>query len=476
MANMLQSSQTQATQAPGFYTDYLSGLATRGQEAAGQAKFAGEQPLQTQAFCKVATNFGTQQPAFKTGQGYVGQAAGQDVTGAAAPFLQAGTTASPLCAAKPLICQGANLNLACLASEYMSPYIQTAVQSMSDIAQRNIRQNLSPAATAAAVGSGQYGSRRGAQVLGQIQEQAQQDLNAQIAQMLNQGYTTALCAAKSKQGALGQAAQTTASAQQAQNQANLTAGQTAAQAAANEAQILNTAGQTMGALGTQAGTQNLACINALATLGGQQQTIEQNRQNFPLTNLANLSTLLQGYSIPTSTKTTLCMSPLSGVAAVGTGLGALLQTNKCGKNLLCSITGANSLTGLAGNTLDWLGRKFGSSSPDASAVVNDQSQCEVASGSWEQDPDTGEWTWRPKGSARGGLIQARAAGGSIGCITEQAAGGMPSSDICAGMVCNAGAICSPYSMARGGLMKMIASGQIGCMSTKNRGGLPSKKG
>jgi hypothetical protein len=470
MANMLQSSQTQATQAPGFYTDYLSGLATKGQEAAGQAKFAGEQPLQTQAFCKVATNFGTQQPAFQTGQGFVGQAAGQDVTGAAAPFLQAGTTASPLCAAKPLICGAANVNLACLASQYMSPYIQSAVQNMSDIAQRNIRQNLSPAATAAAVGSGQYGSRRGAQVLGQIQEQAQQDLNAQIAQMLNQGYTTALCAAKSKQGALGQAAQTTASAQQAQNQANLTAGQTAAQAAANEAQILNTAGQTMGALGTQAGTQNLACINALATLGGQQQTIEQNRQNFPLTNLANLSTLLQGYSIPTSTKTTLCMSPLSGVAAVGTGLGALLQTNKCGTNLLCSITGSKSLGALGGSALDWLSRKMA-----PTPVENEQGESsEPGGGSWQQDEEN-NWVWVPS-SARGGLIQSKATGGSIGCITEQAAGGMPSSDICAGMVCQAGAVCSPYSMARGGLMKMIASGQIGCMSTKNRGGLPSQKG
>jgi len=478
MANMLQSSQNQATTAPGFYTDYLSGLATKGQAAAGQAQFAGAQPLQTEAFCKVATNFGAQQPAFQTGQKYVGQAAGQDVTGAAAPFLQAGTTASPLCAAKPLICGSANLNLADLASEYMNPYISTAVQSMSDIAQRNIRQNLSPAATAAAVGSGQFGSQRGAQVLGQVKSQAEQDLNNQIAQMLTSGFGQALCAAKSKQGALAQAAQTTSAAQQAQNQAELQAAQTAASAAAQEGSLLNTAGSTMGALGTGAGSQNLACINALATLGGQQQTIEQNRQNFPLTNLASLSTLLQGYSIPTSTKTTLCMSPLSGVAAVGTGLGALLQNDpKTGKNMLENITGSNSLTGLAGNTLDWLGRKFGSASttPDATTSVADQSQDEVASGSWEQDPDTGEWSWKPA-AASGGLIKSHANGGSIGGLASQMTGGMPSSEMCSGMVCCAGAICTPYQMARGGLMKMIASGSVGCMSTKNRGGLPSKKG
>jgi hypothetical protein len=323
-----------------------------------------------------------------------------------------------------------------------------------------------------------------------VKAQAEQDLNNQIAQMLSSGYGQALCAA-GKQNALVAGAGSTAgglqqganqiaaglgstatTAQTAQNQAELQAAQTAATAAANEGQLLNTAGANMGALGTQAGTQNLACINALATLGGQQQTIEQNKQNFPLTNLSNLSTLLQGYSIPTSTKTTLCMSPLSGVAAVGTGLGALLQTNKCGTNLLCSITGSKTLGGLACSAFTGLKNVFGgSTTPDATTVVNDQSQDEVASGSWEQDPDTGEWTWKPK-AARGGRIMSKAIGGLV-CQTT---GGMPSSEMCSGMVCCAGAICTPYQMARGGLMKMIASGQVGCMSTKTRGALPSKKG
>jgi len=232
MANLLQSSQNKETTAPSYYTNYLSNLATQGQAAAAQADYVGAQPLQTKAFEAVCQNFGAQQPSIATGKSYIGQAAGQDVTGAAAPYLQAGTNASPLCAARPLICQTANLNISCLASQYMSPHIQTAVQGMSDIAQRNIRNNLSPAATAAAVGSGQFGSQRGAQVLGQVNAQAQQDLNAQIANMQNQGYAQALQAATAKQGALGNLANTTSAAQQAQNAANLTAGQTAAQAAA----------------------------------------------------------------------------------------------------------------------------------------------------------------------------------------------------------------------------------------------------
>jgi hypothetical protein len=481
MANMLQSSQNQATVAPSYYTDYLSGLAQKGTAAADAAQFAGAQPLQTEAFCKATSNFGLSQPAFQTGQNLVGQAAGQDVTGAAAPYLQAGTTASPLCAAKPLICQGANLNLAGLASEYMSPYISSAINQMSDIAHRNIRQNLAPQATAAAVGSGQFGSRRGAQVLGQVQEQAEQDLNSQIAQMLNQGYTTALCAAKSKQGALGQAAQTTASAQQAQNQANLTAGSTAATAAANEGQILNTAGSTMGALGTQAGTQNLACINALATLGGQQQTIAQNAQNYPLTKLASLASLLQGYSIPTTTRTTLCMSPLSGLSAVG----AIAKGVACSPELMKAVGSVGS--GIGG----YLGKiSSGESTNNGVPTYNGipigdlpvQEENPTLSDEellkWSQTPNyqfsSDNNNSSDEGCASGGRVVSKAVGGLVGGLNYQATGGMPTAAECSGMVCGAGAICTPYAMARGGLMSMIRSGQIGCMSTKNRGALPSK--
>jgi hypothetical protein len=449
MANILQSSQTQATNAPGYYSDYLSNIANQGREAAGQAKFVDAQPLQTEAFCRVASNFGAAQPAFKTGQNYVGQAAGQDVTGAASPFLRAGTSASPLCAARPFICGAANMNLSCVASQYMSPYIKTAVQGLSDIAHRNIRQNLSPAATAAAVGSGQYGSQRGAQVLGQVQAQAEQCLNQQIASMENAGYGQALQAAQAKLGALGSLANTASGAQQAQNQANLTAGQTAAQAAANEGNLLNTAGATVGNLGSASANTNLACINALSTLGGQQQTIAQNKQNFPLTNLSNLAGLLQGYSIPTSTTTTLCMSPLSGMAAVGTGIGGLLQPDQSGKNMLCAITGSDSFGKLFCRAYDYIGGLFGDEEDPLDSIL--------------------------RGYANGGDVNRFAEGGQVNSILNRATGGMSMSNECSGFVCGSGMICSPFAMARGGLAKAIRSGRVGCLSTRARGALPGKR-
>jgi hypothetical protein len=298
---------------------------------------------------------------------------------------------------------------------------------MSDIAQRNIRNNLSPAATAAAVGSGQFGSQRGAQVLGQINAQAQQDLNTQIANMQNQGYAQALQAATSKQGALGQLAGTTANAQQAQNQAQLTAAQTAAQAAANQGQLLNTAGQTMGTLAQTGAGLNLACINALSTLGGQQQTIAQNAENFPLTKLASLGSLLQGYSIPVGTKTTLCMSPLSSLAAAGTGAMALY---KC-------IPG---FKGVVDKGFKDLGDYF-KTSPDAGFGISNPDEAYDFG-----DPNPGFGITNPD--------EAYDFGDPVSNNSSS----------------------SSYWNANGGLIKAKSGGFIGCASTTHRGALPSRKG
>ncbi len=570
MANLLQSSQNKCTTAPGYYTDYLSNLATAGKAAACAAQFVGAQPLQTEAFCKVATNFGAGQPDIAAGKGLVGQAAKQDIVGATTPYLQAATSNSPLSvlepyaqnamcttgaeAGSPLINQGASLSGlaaaspylgraagicgACvsgqyvnqatkldmtgaaapylqqaatsgglsaaqpylqqatstspadLAAQYMNPYLKTAVQSMSDIAQRNIRNNLSPQATAAAVGSGQFGSQRGAQVLGQTQAQAEQDLNNQIAQMMSQGYGQALCAAgkqnalvanagntagtlgQQQAGLLAQVGQTAGSltgqqeqnlinagnvqgtltqqqanllgnlgstagtltnqqaqnqvnagtnlgnlqqgansiaanlgatasnAQNQQNQANLTAAQTAANATNAQGQLLNQSGLNMGSLAQTGANMNLACINALATLGGQQQTIAQNEQNYPMTKLASLGSLLQGYSVPMGTKTTLCMSPLSGAAAIGSAGAGLLK----------------NIPGIKSGLKDIFGKGLGSSS---------RCTCKT------------------------------------GCQT------------CCTCCCCCCCVCC---CASGGSVNAKARGYKGCASTSSRGALPSKKG
>ena len=325
MANLLQSTQTTATAAPQFYTDYLSNLATKGQAAQQGAQYVGAQPLQEQAFSQIGQTAGAYQPAITTGENLVGQAAGQNIAGAAAPYLQAGTSSSPLSALAPYAQGVTSASPADLAAQYMNPYINTAVQSLSDIAQRNYQQNLAPQATAAAVGSGQFGSQRGAQVLGQVERQSQQDLNSQIAQMLSSGYGQGLTAAGQYQSTLGQLGSTASNAQNAFNQSQLQAGQTAGNLTAQQAQALQSAGLGMGTLGTQGQTMNLADVNALSTLGGQQQQIGQNAQNYPLTTLSSLSNIMQGAQIPTTVTSQLNASPLSTLAGLGTGALGMLQ-------------------------------------------------------------------------------------------------------------------------------------------------------
>lgn len=295
MANLLQSSQTQATSAPDYYTNYLSGIASAGASQSGidpttgkfdpklGAKFIGPQDLQNTAFSNVEKAASAYEPTLTS--------AGKTLTGV-------GTSASPLSSANPYLTLAQN-DPSVMAKSYMNPYMRSVIDSLSDVGQRNIQQNLAPSATASAVGSGQYGSQRGAQVLGQVTNNANRDLENQIAQILNTGYNTALQTA------------------QQQNQLQGQLGTTAANAANSGQQNMTQLGTAQSNLASNNQALNLANINALSTLGGQQQTIKQNEQMFPLTNLATLSSMLRGYNVPTSTSTTFQGSPLS---ALGTGV------------------------------------------------------------------------------------------------------------------------------------------------------------
>jgi hypothetical protein len=313
MANLLQSDATTQQVAPTFYNNYLSTLATDATKAAKDAQFAGAQPLQTKAFENVEA---------------AGKAFQPTLTSAESALNQAASTASPMTSATPYF-QTAGKSPAQLAREYMDPYTQSVVNNLGDAGARNIRMNLSPAATAGAVGSGQFGSKRGAEVLGQTIGNANRDvLNAQQS-ALNTGYQNALTAA-------GQ-----------QNQLQATMGKAAGDLTYSGQQADTATGQALGQLATVNQDLNLKDINALSTLGQQQQTIKQNEQNFPLTNLSTLSGIMAGQQIPMTTTQTVNGSPLSAIAAMGSGTGALFQTpTGGGKSLFEQMTGQASLGGL----------------------------------------------------------------------------------------------------------------------------------
>jgi len=294
MANLLESSQTQATTAPDYYNTHLQNLATQGAQAVQGAKFVGAQPLQEAAYGKVTEAGGSYVPQLTKAEETVGKA------------IQA---TSPLDAGAQYLSRAANYNPAEMAGSYMSPFARTAAGSLSDIAQRNIQQNVSPNAVAAAVGAGQFGSQRGAQVLGQLQANERQNLNNQIAQMMNTGYGQALNAATAQGNLLGQVG-STAGTQASETQKNLGALAT-----------------TQGNMAEAEQKLGLADVNAQATMGEQQRLLKQKEQDYPLAKLQELSSIMQGYQIPTSTTTKLDMSPLSALGSL-TGLGAGLFTPK----------------------------------------------------------------------------------------------------------------------------------------------------
>ena len=455
------------------------------QQAAGTSPLSAMQPYANQATqytganaAKPYYNQATQYCAASSANPYINQAASRgglcaaagylargactNVAAAANPYLQQAAQSGGLNAANPYIQNAAQTNIqgagnpylqqaaatctAQLAQQYMSPYLNTAVQNLSDIAQRNIQQNIAPQATAAAVGAGQFGSQRGAQVLGQLENQAQQCLNSQIAQMEQAGYGQAMCAAKSRQSLLGQLGatagclakaqaanqlgvgqaagtlaqqqasllgqlgatagcmaakqalqalqagqtagtlsqqqqnllgqlgatsgclaskqfqnylsagtnlgqlqqganqiasglgSTAANAQNAYNQTLLGAGQSMGCLTAKQAAARMQAAQGLGGLACTAARTNIACLNALSTLGGQQQTICQNKQLFPLSTLSSLSNILNGAQIPMGTKTQMCTSPLSGILASGVGLAGLAKCYGNLKNMFGDIS------------------------------------------------------------------------------------------------------------------------------------------
>jgi len=296
MADILQSSQTTATQAPEYYTNYLSNIAQQGTNAGSNAQFVGPTNLQNQAFGNVAQAGQSYQPYLAGAQNTIGNAVNAQ---------------SPLNAAQPYF-SNANVDQSQLAQQYMSPYTQDVVNSIGTLGQRNIQQNLAPQATAAAVGSGQFGSTRGAQVLGQTLQNANTDILAQQNQALQAGYQNAMQNAQKQQALEAQLGQYASSAANA-GQQNLITGATA-----------------QGNLAAQQQQLGLNNINSMFNLGTQQQQIGQNEQMFPLDIAAKQAGLLRGYTIPTSTVNTYQGSPLSAIATLGATSAGMFTKDKSG--------------------------------------------------------------------------------------------------------------------------------------------------
>jgi len=296
----ITTTQQQATAAPSWYTDYLQNIAQQGAQAAQNAQFIGIQPMQQQAYNLAQSNVGNYQPTLNQATGALGSSI---------------NATSPLSAAQPYLSSAANPTYNTV-NQYMNPYVNDVVSQIGNLAEQNVMNNVAPQTTAGLVGTGQFGSQRGAQALASNLGQYGQQTTALQANALNTGYQNAMTEAQAQavlQGQLGQTAGSLAS----QGQQNL----------ANAAQI-------GGQLATTTQNLGLGDVNALDTLGTQQQQILQAQQLFPLQMAQAEAGLLQGAQIPTSVSSTYTgpipgayqNSPLSQIATLGSTIGAISNT------------------------------------------------------------------------------------------------------------------------------------------------------
>lgn len=363
----ITTSQTQATAAPTWYTDYLSNLAKSSEAAAQGAQYVGAQPLQEEAFRRTSQAAGQFAPALQQAMGLTTTAAGRDSMAAAQPYMTAAG-------------RSAYENI----GQYMSPYTRDVVGQIGALGQRAIEQNLAPGVASGLVGAGQFGSRRGAQVLGQAIRDAQQNILAQQTQALQSGYGQALQAAQADLA----------------RQAGLAG--TAGTLAGGDISRQLAAGQQLGSLAQAGQGMNIADINALATLGAQQQAIKQNEQLFRLQQLANQAGIVRGYSIPTSVSSTYtgpipgayAASPLQQISGIAALLGGLSQT-KFGNATGNLVTKAlEKILGSGGGSSDL---------SDVARGVN-------VAGSGVTNPFDADW-WG--GFAEGGEVKGYANGGDV---------------------------------------------------------------
>lgn len=259
--------------APEFYTNYLQDIANLGQNAVTQGGIAGFSPLQQQAL-SMAPNI-----AFS----------GSGSLGAASQLLgEAGTTTAPD-----------------VVGDYMNPYTSAVVNEMGRLQNRNIRENILPNISGAAVGTGGFGSRRQGQITGQVLRDLQSDLIGKQMGALQSGYTEATKSA-----------------------------QTDLERALNAGRSFTTLGQEQQQLGTGG-------LKTLFDYGAQEQQLGQKQLDYPMAQTQAFAKLLQGYQVPTGTvqQTTgpgdagsYSNSPLSQIATLLAGLGAFMRPASGQKN------------------------------------------------------------------------------------------------------------------------------------------------
>lgn len=312
------STTTTVQDIPAWEQGYVTDLLGQAQTVAAQPyqQFPGQQVAgftndQNQAFSNIEGQQASINPlqSAATGQSNAGANTANGIYGAGSPYLQASTMA-----ASP---QG--------IQAYMSPYTNDVVQGLQNTANQNWNQNIMPSVNNEFVGSGQYGSGRNAQVLGQAANNFQTNLNSSVANALESGYTTAGNQAATEAGLLGNAGTSLGNLAATQGNEQLASGANLQNIANSQNSNALTNSQALQAVGQQQQQLNQTNLNTA-------QQNWQNQVNYPAQQTEYLNQIIRGLPAPTATTSAsqspaYSVSPLSGIGGAGAGALALTGSN-----------------------------------------------------------------------------------------------------------------------------------------------------
>lgn len=208
------------------------------------------------------------------------------------------------------------------ASQYMSPYLEAALNPQIAAAQRQ-SQIEGQKQMGEAVGRGAYGGSRDAL----MRMERERGLAAQIEGIRGKGYQDAFTNAQAQFNA------DQSRAMQAQ-QANIGQQQFGANLGLQGLQAAGQAASTLGTLGGQQFGQQQAAIDMQSKLGAQQQQLEQakidqqikdyaNQQQWAMQQLGNMSNLLRGLPMQSTTTSAYQAAPALASQLAGAGTAAI---------------------------------------------------------------------------------------------------------------------------------------------------------
>ncbi len=298
---------------PDWYQQLMQGMAARGVDLTNRdfpvyqdPRIAGFNQDQNTAFQQVRDLQGGYQPVLSQAQGLAGQIM---------PMAQAGTQGALGYASGAVnTANQPTQNWTQNWQQYMSPYTQGVVNEIGRQGRQNFADTAGSTVMDPFIGSGQFGSTRNADVLGQQQRLMEQNILGQQAAAMQQGYQSGMGAFQSD--AARQAQQQALAASTGLGAAGVanTGAQIGANAAATGAGALGQVGQ----LGQQLG---LTGAGALGSIGGAQQQLQQqandvgyqnfqNQVGWDWNNLNNLNSIVRGMQLPTQ-QTQITNQPVS---------------------------------------------------------------------------------------------------------------------------------------------------------------------